>query len=130
MTFGRPRRARALFTPFALAAALGASPALAQDEIFEVDFNPPGNRVVVFARNANGDVAPVRSFTSIFFAAPDGVALDAVHGELFLSDQGPSVLMFPRGTSGSVYPSRFIYGALTLLSAPYSTTFSLSLNTL
>jgi fibronectin type 3 domain-containing protein len=82
----------------------------ANDEIFVANNTDGSNLpdVNVFARTANGNVAPLRSFHSTF-QRPTGLAVDSVHDELLMSasDQN-QFLTFARTASGSVTPTRQI----------------------
>ncbi len=104
-----------------------AAPAFAQDEIFESDVTG-GSKVNVFSRTASGDAAPIRTITSPFLNFPGELRLDKLHGEIVIADQGPSVIVFPRGANGSVSPTRFIFGSETLLRDPLGLDLDLAAN--
>jgi DNA-binding beta-propeller fold protein YncE len=94
------------------------------DEIFVV--NPKSASITVYPRMANGNVAPLRTITTNAtlgtdpgLTSPQAIALDAVNGEIFVSDED-RILVFPRTATGSVPPVRSIGGFATGLSTPTS----------
>ena len=74
--------------------------------------------ILTFRGDANGDVAPVRKIfgPSTQLLNPQAVAIDAVHGEIFVP-QGNQVLVFPRDTNGDAAPIRILQGPDTGLGA-------------
>jgi hypothetical protein len=88
----------------------------AQDEIFVTNFN---NSVTVYARTANGNVAPVRSFSG-GLTNPQGIAIDLAHDEVFVVNftVPSSIAVYPRSSTGVTTPLRVISGAATELSQP------------
>src|SRR5438128_311331 len=98
-----------------------ASPAAwAQDELFVT--NGSGNSVTVYARTANGNVAPLRTISgaSTGLAGPRGVAVDLVNNELAVTNQNiTSVTVYARTANGNVAPLRNISGGATGLNFPF-----------
>ena len=82
----------------------------------------PGGSVLVFARTATGDVAPLRSIlggTTLFL--PRGVAVDPVNNEVVVAGgQGGNVVVYARTATGTTPPLRTLAGGLTLLGSPQS----------
>ena len=74
--------------------------------------------ILTFRGDANGDAAPVRKVfgPSTRLLNPQAVAIDAVHGEIFVP-QGNQVLVFPRDTNGYAAPMRVLEGPDTGLGA-------------
>ena len=74
--------------------------------------------ILTYKGDATGDVAPIRKIFGPHtqLKLPARLALDAVHGEIFVP-QGNSVLVFPRDGDGDVAPLRIIKGPDTLLGA-------------
>jgi hypothetical protein len=74
--------------------------------------------ILTFRGDANGDVAPVRQIlgTHTQLKLPQRLALDAVHGEIFVP-QGDAVLVFNRDDNGDVAPKRVLKGPDTKLGA-------------
>jgi len=69
------------------------------------------NGVLVFARQANGDVAPKRMLSGpdTQIRGVNAVAVDAVHDRLVVNSGG-AMLIFPRTASGNVKPLAVIQG--------------------
>ncbi len=115
---------RLLGTTYLALSLLATARALrAEDEIFVTNF---GNNVLVYARTANGNVAPIRSFSG-GLNNPQGIAVDTVHDEIFVAGYGsPSAInVYPRSASGAVTPTRVISGASTTLEGTYGLTLDL-----
>ena len=96
---------------------VGAAPAFAQDEMFVTN----ATSITVYARTANGNVAPVRTLagaaTGLNF--PVGVAVDLVNNELIVANAGnDSVTVYARTASGNTAPLRTIGGPITGLNHP------------
>jgi len=74
--------------------------------------------ILTFRGDANGDVSPVRKIfgPSTQLLNPQAVAIDAVHGEIFVP-QGNQVLVYPRDANGDVAPIRILQGPDTGLGA-------------
>src|SRR5262249_9534253 len=74
-----------------------------------------GNSVTVYSRTANGDAAPLRVIEGVDTGLnePEGLALDAVHDELFVANATPSVTVYKRMDDGNVAPVRSITGGST-----------------
>lgn len=77
------------------------------DEIVVPQFFAFG--VLFFKGDANGNVPPVRKIfgPSTQIKNPDSVALDAVHGEVFIPQDG-QILVFSRETNGDSAPIRIL----------------------
>ena len=101
---------------------------VANDEILVAN---NGNFVSVFARTANGSVAPLRTISGSntgFNTGPLGIAFDAAGGfddivvstPFFGAQFQPALLFFPRTGSGNISPTRVIGGdpATTQLPSP------------
>jgi hypothetical protein len=89
-------------------------------EIFVLAGNADGsNSIQVFAQNANGNVAPLRSIegAATLMANAGGMSYYALRDELLVASGSynaiPHVLGFPRTASGNVAPSRDLTGAAT-----------------
>jgi hypothetical protein len=88
------------------------------NELFVSNHTPS---ITVYARSANGNVAPIRTIAGVAtgLTTPGGMALDTVNDELLVPDYGNnSVRVFPRSASGNVAPLRALVGAATGLSVP------------
>jgi DNA-binding beta-propeller fold protein YncE len=66
--------------------------------------------ILTFAGNADGNVAPVRRIfgPSTQIKLPDAVALDPVHGEIYVPMDDQRVLVFPREANGDMAPMRIL----------------------
>jgi hypothetical protein len=66
--------------------------------------------ILTFRGDANGDVAPVRKIfgPSTQLKNPQALALDAVHGEIFVPQDRGVVLVFRRDTNGDAAPIRIL----------------------
>jgi hypothetical protein len=66
--------------------------------------------ILTFRGDANGDVSPVRKVfgPSTQLKNPQALALDAVHGEIFVPQDRGVVLVFPRDTNGDAAPIRIL----------------------
>jgi DNA-binding beta-propeller fold protein YncE len=101
---------RSLLAGVLLAVCVPAQPAGA--EIFVAS----DGAVLVFADDADGDVAPLRAIAGVdtLLSQPTNVTLDLVHRELFVADSN-QILVFPMDAQGNVAPLRAIAGGATLL---------------
>jgi 6-phosphogluconolactonase (cycloisomerase 2 family) len=92
----------------------------AEDEILVSNFS---NAVTVYNRTANGNVAPIRSFSG-GLSNPQGIAVDVAHSEVFIANFSlpSSISVYPLGASGSVSPIRSITGDATGLLGTYGLT--------
>lgn len=80
---------------------------------------PPS--ITVYARNARGDIAPLRVIQgpTTQLNWPSGLAVDPEHGELYVAnDGGDSVLVFSTSASGDATPIRVLKGPQTLIKYP------------
>src|SRR5207247_1731146 len=73
--------------------------------------------VTVYARTANGNVAPLRTLSTPTLNGVIGLAVDNVNNELFVADYGSnpsngSVTVYPRSANGTVAPLRTISGVV------------------
>ncbi|HMA29924.1 MAG TPA: hypothetical protein VKS23_08670, partial [Thermoanaerobaculia bacterium] len=93
---------RAASSIAALLLGVGSGTAWAQDELFVTS----GNSIMVYARTANGNVAPLRTIAGAATGlnAPDGLAVDTVNNELVVANQGNSVTVYARTANGNVAP--------------------------
>jgi hypothetical protein len=81
----------------------------------------PTNSVVVFARTANGNVAPLRTISGAATGLnhPYSVAVDTVNNEVAVTNAvGNTVTVYARTANGNVAPLRTISGAATGLNSP------------
>jgi DNA-binding beta-propeller fold protein YncE len=78
--------------------------------------NDTKNLMSVFAREANGDVAPKRQLKTPYFY---GLAMDEEKKEMFVSAQGHIVAVFRKEAEGDEKPLRFIKGNNTRLADPH-----------
>jgi hypothetical protein len=97
----------------------------AHDELFLVDAGGASTPAIhVYARTATAGAAPLRSIdiptiTNGVQAFPMGIALDAVHGEVFVTDYNQhTISVYARTASGGATPLRTIAGTSTLLHQP------------
>ena len=81
-------------------------------------------RISVFARLANGNVAPKRVIegqATNLSRTMHGIAYDAIHDEIAVANYGDSsVRIFRRGDKANVQPVRVLRGALTQIVGPVS----------
>ncbi len=112
------KMSRLLGIAFATLSAM--NPAGAQDEIYVSNSN--GNSVTVYARNADGNAAPLRVLAgnATGLGSPSGIAVDLVNDELLVVNKSLpySITVYPRLANGNVAPLRTISGALTGLNDP------------
>ncbi len=76
--------------------------------------NNGDSSILIFARNANGNVAPVRTIrgSRTGIDRPIGIAVDPQNGEIWVSNWGDhSALAFDSGAKGDVPPKRVIRSA-------------------
>ena len=94
--------------------ALAAAPAA---DLFVT--NRGGASILVFADDADGNVAPLREIrgplTQITPGILNGIALDTVHDEVFVSLATGRILVFDLAADGNVAPKRTIAGPATRL---------------
>jgi hypothetical protein len=106
-------RAVSLFAAILL--AVGTRAALAQDELFVT--NGGGDTVTVYARTANGNMAPIRTISggATGLSTPRGLAVDTVNSELAVANSlnPPSITVYALTANGNVAPLRTISGAAT-----------------
>ena len=89
---------------------------IAQDPAHDtiVVANNGDSSILIFARNANGNVAPVRTIrgSRTGIDRPIGIAVDPQNGEIWVSNWGDhSALAFDSGAKGDVAPKRVIRSA-------------------
>jgi len=110
-----------------LSAPQGVALDLVHDELVVANagIGPPS--VTVYARTASGNVAPLRTLSGAATGlnAPRGVALDLVHDELVVVNDGNSVTAYARAASGNTAPLRTLSGAATGLSFSYGVALNL-----
>ena len=108
---------RAVSLCAAILLAVGTRAALAQDELFVT--NGGGDTVTVYARTANGNMAPLRTISggATGLSTPRGLAVDTVNNELAVANGGtggsPSITVYALTANGNVAPLRTISGAAT-----------------
>jgi len=66
--------------------------------------------ILTFAGDATGNVAPVRKIfgPNTQIKLPDAVALDPIHGEIYVPSDDNRILIFPREANGDVAPIRIL----------------------
>jgi len=66
--------------------------------------------ILTFRGDANGDTPPVRKIhgPNTQIVNPSAVAIDPVHGEIFVPQERGLVLVFPRDTNGDAAPIRIL----------------------
>jgi hypothetical protein len=66
--------------------------------------------ILTFRGDTNGNVAPVRKIfgPSTQIKLPQAVAVDAIHGEIFVPQDDNRVLVFPRDANGDAAPIRIL----------------------
>ncbi len=104
----------------ALVLSMGSGTAWAQDELF-VGNEGATSSITVYARTANGNVAPTRTLSgaATLLNNPAGLAVDRVNNELIVANFGNnSVTVYPLTANGDVAPLRTLSGGATLLSSP------------
>lgn len=112
-----------LFLAAILATALGSlgSVAVAEDQYYVSDYAT--NKVVIYNRTANGDLAPSRTIQTEVLH-PHGIRIDPNRGELFVPlNQSNAVKVYDVNASypGNDSPKRTIAGPLTLITRPVGT---------
>lgn len=99
---------------------IGMAISSSTQELFVKPFG--SSTVLVFPLLASGNVPPSRVLTSSVPLSGNSraVAVDPIHGEIFVTNQedSGSVLVFPIGASGVTAPTRTLAGASTLLVQP------------
>jgi hypothetical protein len=102
-------------TGFVTAADAYAPRDLATDGVHGELFATAGDAIVVFARDAAGDAAPLRTIVgpATGLTIVERIALDLANDELFVLDGG-RILVFARDASGDVAPLRTLTGAAPL----------------
>src|SRR5712691_639131 len=98
---------------------VGTRAAWAQEELFVTN---QGGSVTVYARTANGDVAPLRTLAGAATGlnTPVGLAVDTVNNELAVANlTNNSVTVYARTANGNVAPLRTLSGAATGLNGPF-----------
>jgi hypothetical protein len=82
--------------------------------------SPAGCCVDVFAKNANGNVAPLQSIngSNTQIDKPFGIAVDS-NDNIYVSEGGTnSITVYAKGANGNVAPIRVVSGSKTLLNVP------------
>ena len=67
-----------------------------------------GQAIRVYAENANGNTAPLRTFTSPSLGQPRHAAISVEHDELFAAVSGCCLAAYPRTATGNIAALRFI----------------------
>ena len=84
--------------------------------------NGTANSINVYARTANGSVAPTRiiSGATTSIGGPYCIAVDTVNNEIFVGNyNNNTITVYNRTDSGNVAPKRIISGAATGLDGPW-----------
>jgi hypothetical protein len=90
----------------------------ASGQIYVTSFGGPSAEVLVFAANATGNVAPIRTISSASMMDPYSIA--AGGSNLYVSDlYSGDILIFPSSASGYTTPARSIGGTTTDLSISF-----------
>ena len=86
--------------------------------------SPSGCCVTVYAKNANGDAAPIQTISGAQtgLTTPNGIALDA-NDNIYVTQYPPnsatpSVAVFKKGANGDIAPIRTITGSKTGIDGP------------
>ena len=92
-----------------------------ENVVYVADFYAQAVRV--YAENANGNTAPLRTFTSPSLGQPRHVAVSVEHDELFAAVSGCCIAAYPRTATGNIAALRFIQwggssGSVTRLNNP------------
>jgi uncharacterized protein (DUF2345 family) len=93
------------------------------DELYVANCPNQGrSRINVYARNANGDAAPIRAIggSNTHLYCPWGVALDS-QSNLYVANDDPNsgwITVYASGANGNVKPQRKIRGPATTLEGP------------
>ena len=94
--------------------------AIAYDEIHDEIYVTQqfGQGILVFRGGATGEEPPIRVIngSKTQLIAPDRLAIDAVHDEIFVPE-GVRILVYPRTANGNVAPIRVITGPNTGIGA-------------
>ncbi len=77
------------------------------NEIFVTNYYATANSITVYARTADGDVAPIRTFSTT--DVPKGIDVDNVNNEVFVTEGYYSVNVYPRTANGNATPIRSIH---------------------
>ena len=111
---------RAVSIVAAILLTVGIGAAQAQEELFIS--NAGNDSITVYARRANGNVAPLRilSGPATGLSTPSGLAVDTVNNELLVSNGSVAsdlarIAFFARTANGDVAPLRIVSGTLTSL---------------
>jgi len=93
-------------------------------EIYVTRAGGQSEAVLVYARTADGNAAPIRQIDGpgTGLGTPEAIAVDTVNGELLVLNATfvppPSVTAYPRTASGNATPLRTIGGASTGMASP------------
>lgn len=104
-----------------------------ENVVYAADFY--GQAIRVYPENANGNTAPLRTFTSPSLGQPRHVAISVEHDELFAAVSGCCVAAYPRTATGNIAALRFIQwggssGSVTRLNNPTGPALRTSSDTL
>jgi DNA-binding beta-propeller fold protein YncE len=77
------------------------------NEIFVTNYYTTANSITVYARTADGDVAPIRTFSTS--DVPKGIDVDNINNEIFVTEGYYSINVYPRTANGNVNPIRTIH---------------------
>src|SRR3984957_6073078 len=77
-----------------------------ENVVYVADFY--GQAIRVYPENANGNTAPLRTFTSPSLGQPRQVAISVEHDELFAAVSGCCLAAYPRTATGNIAALRFI----------------------
>ncbi len=96
----------------------------ASGKIFVANGHVGDHRILIFPKNADGNVAPqVLAGSNVPIQSTEGLAVDA-SGKLFVSDYvAKAIYVFAAGATGNTAPIRTISGSATKLVQPYGMSF-------
>jgi hypothetical protein len=102
-----------LLTWALLVGLLAPAAAWGQVELFVPNAHVPS--VTVYARTANGNVAPLRTISGAATGldVPFAVVVDPIADELFVANATGSITVYPRTANGNVAPRRMLGGFTT-----------------
>lgn len=97
------------------------------DPVHNEIFVPDRDKILVFPRTANGNVAPIRVLKTPKGMQIDAVSVDNVHNVMFVTadpyaysrGKPPKILMFNRTDEGEAKPKAIITGPKTMLTGTF-----------
>ncbi len=111
---------------FGLTATASTTLSVDTQELFVANYQ--GSTVTVYARTANGNLAPLRSIAGAAtgLGQPTGLAFDPNDDEIIVANEiGSSITVYARTAGGNMAPVRTIQGPQTGLQVPTGVTLDL-----